>query len=136
MTNELANQQMCIYLRNGIEIWVDKEIAMDFGHDLEKGDRAVVKIGGQYINSVEVVGIFDPIYLDELKRRKLGQYKCKYGKWHNKEEDCECGKHQRRLISSMDKKSSNPLYRQWIMLAEPRPEWEEFVKQNSEGAYV
>lgn len=92
MTNELTKPEMCIYLRSGIELWVEKEKATQFGDDLVSGSKAIVKINGQYVNTVDIVGIFDPTYLEELKKRKQGKWKCNYNNWHERDGVCECAR--------------------------------------------
>jgi hypothetical protein len=91
MTNELAKEQMCILMRNGIEIWIDKEKALRFGEDWVGGLKAAVLIDGRYLNSVDITGVFTPQDLEDLKRAKQGQWKCDKGHWHGKGEDCRCG---------------------------------------------
>jgi len=39
---------------------------------------------------MDVVGVFNAQDLDELKRRKQGQWKCKYQNWHLRDEICDC----------------------------------------------
>jgi len=90
MTSDITVPEMCIYLRNGIEIWVERNKAELFGRDLVAGNKSIVQINGQYINTVEIVGIFDPVYLQELKYRKMGMWKCKFETWHEREGVCTC----------------------------------------------
>lgn len=93
MINELVNNEMCVYMRNGIEIWAPEEKARELGEDLFHGRfKGIAKIEGQYVNPVEIVGIFTPDKLEDLKRRKMGEHKCKYGTWHTKDEECSCGR--------------------------------------------
>ena len=89
MTN-LARKEMCVLMRNGIELWLDSDKATTFGNDLTEGMRTVVKIEGRYLNTVDIVGIFTPQDLDDYKRIKNGQWKCTKGTWHAKGEDCKC----------------------------------------------
>lgn len=90
-TKEVAIPQMCIYLRNGIEIWVETNKVKKLGEDWRNGLKAAVEINGRYINTVDIVGIFLPEDLEDMKRRKQGQWRCKKGNWHSKEEiSCSC----------------------------------------------
>jgi hypothetical protein len=86
MTNDIAKEQMCILMRNGIEMWIDKDKAEGFGQDWVSGLKASVKIDGRYLNSVDIIGIFLPEDLDKLTRKKQGQWQDKKGEWHDKNE--------------------------------------------------
>jgi hypothetical protein len=84
---------MCILFRNGIEIWIDEEKALRFMEHYEKNQgQGLARIEGRFINLVEIVGVFYPQDLEDNKRRKKGEWKCKYNNWHLKEEVCYCGR--------------------------------------------
>lgn len=90
-TKAIAKQEMCIYMRNGIEIWLDIDKASAFGKDLTNGMKAMVQIEGRFLNTVDIVGIFNPSDLEDLKMRKQGMWKCKKNNWHAKDEvGCTC----------------------------------------------
>lgn len=91
MTNEITRKQKCILLRNGVEIWVDEETAIEFECDwVSQQVHGAVSIGGRTINTVDVSGVFLPEDLDVVKRQKRGQWQCKQGKWHERNEECSC----------------------------------------------
>jgi hypothetical protein len=92
MTNEISVKQMCLVIRSGVEIWIDEEKANRIGNDLVNITVKFLIVEGRYINVADIVGIFNPQDLDEVKRRKMGQNKCKYGKWHGRDEECQCGR--------------------------------------------
>jgi len=92
MTNEITREQMIISLRNGIEIWVDKDKAIEFGEDWVRGLKATVKLEGRYVNTVDIIGIFPVEDLEHLKKERRGMWICKYKHWHNKNDYCECGR--------------------------------------------
>ena len=93
---EITKKQECIFIRNGIEIWVDEDKAVQIKTDLLQGiANNFIKAGNRIINVKEIVGIFNPDDLEDLKRRKNGQWKCDYGEWHNRGENCGC--HKSRL---------------------------------------
>ncbi len=95
MQTEIAKKQECIFIRNGIEIWVDEDKAIKIKTDLLQGiANNFIKAGNRIINVKEIVGIFNPDDLEDLKRRKNGQWKCSYGRWHNRGENCECHKNK------------------------------------------
>ena len=95
MTNNsstsITKKQKCLFMRNEIEIWVDEDRAKELEGILTANPRAIVRFEGRVLNTVDIVGVFLPEDLEDLKRRKLGQWKCKHNRWHNKDEDCNCG---------------------------------------------
>lgn len=93
MTNELAKEQMCIFMRSGVEIWLDKEKAQQIMDDLEKGNiDKFFQVEGQLVNVVEIVGILTPKNMEEVQKVRRGMWKCKYNQWHTKNDHCECGR--------------------------------------------
>ena len=89
----LSKPQSCIYLRNSVEIWFDNEKAEKVSQMLSGSvGSKFIKVEGRTLNVNDIVGIFKALDLDELKRRKQGHWKCKYGEWHGKSEiGCDCG---------------------------------------------
>lgn len=78
-------------MRNGIEIWVDQEVARDIQNWLRTpGNTQFFEVNGRTLNKVDLIGVFEAIDLEELKRRKNGEWKCKHNNWHRKDEICEC----------------------------------------------
>jgi len=73
-------------MRNGAEIWIDKDKAESLGDDLIGGMRAMVKIDGRLLNTVDILGIFLPQDLERLTRQKQGQWQDARGEWHAKNE--------------------------------------------------
>ena len=94
---EIANKQKCLMIRNSIEIWMDEKKWEKLEYALKNSIGKFYDIEGRTINVADIVGIFLPIDLDEMKRRKNGQWKCKYGKWHNRGDDCQCWKNKTDL---------------------------------------
>lgn len=94
MTNELTKQQKCLLLTNGIEIWDDTDKLDALSQDLDKIDKGFIKIAGQILNTKMIAGIFEPQVMSDMRRTKQGQWKCKYGTWHNGKVEtyCECGR--------------------------------------------
>lgn len=90
MSNELAKKQMCLVMRNGIEVWLDEEKAKNVGAQLQSGAKGMMLVEGRYINSVDLIGIFPARDMDEQVRRRNGQWKCSKGTWHDRAEKCIC----------------------------------------------
>ena len=89
MTQEITKELMCIKVREGMEVWVEKEkienlIAMLINHRTGK----FIKVEGELINTVDVVGIFTAETMEDITRRKNCQWKCLYNFWHSKGEEC------------------------------------------------
>lgn len=89
--NELSKNLMCIKMRSGIEIWVEKEKAEKLINLLGTTQTKFVEIDNNIINSVDISGIFNPKIMAELTRRKNGQWQCKWNYWHNRGEKCAHG---------------------------------------------
>lgn len=81
---------MYVVLRNGVEIPVDEELAIQFQRDLIENPKGFYKFNGQLINAADVTGIFNPETVENLTRHKNGQWKCKSNTWHEKSEKCSC----------------------------------------------
>ena len=92
MKTEIANKQKCLMIRNSVEIWMDEEKWEKLEHALKNSIGKFYDIEGRTINVADIVGIFLPVDLDEMKCRKNGQWKCDHGQWHNRGETCECYK--------------------------------------------
>lgn len=88
--NELTKNLMCIRLRSGVEIWVEKEKAEKLINLLGTTATKFVEIENEIINSADVEGVFTPQTMEGMTRRKNGQYKCEFGTWHNRNEICGC----------------------------------------------
>ena len=78
-------------MRNGAEVWKEDERLNDLGEKLISGQKiGFIKIDDEIINSADIVGVFTPQTMDEITRRKNGQWKCQNEKWHDKFKKCEC----------------------------------------------
>ena len=86
---EITKKQVCLVVRGGIEFWVDEERAENI-KVLIKGGTKYLELGGDFLNTFEVVGIFTPESMEEKRRRNNGQWKCSHGEWHDRGVKCEC----------------------------------------------
>jgi len=89
MNQELSKELMCILMRSGVEIWMEKEKLDIITNQLE-GTKRFINVDGNIINSVDISGIFKVEEMEDNKRRKNGQWKCKEGTWHDRFEKCDC----------------------------------------------
>ena len=92
MTNEISKKQMCILIRSGIELWIDQERSQKLINVLQADDSRFIEFDGRLFNRADVVGIFNPQDLEEVTRRKNGQWQDVEGYWHEKGDViCKCG---------------------------------------------
>lgn len=76
-------------MRNGAEIWLEEErikFLIDNLLSLEKHN--FIKIDDEIINTADIVGIFGTKTMEEITRRKNGQWKCVLGYWHERGQEC------------------------------------------------
>lgn len=92
MEQEITKNLRCILLRNGIEIWEEKDKTNKL-QDLLSNIKVstFVHFEDMSINTADIVGIFDPKTMDNYSRRKNGEWKCREGVWHEKgQRSCDC----------------------------------------------
>lgn len=91
MSQELAKPLMCVQMRSGVELWVEKGKAGKL-QDVLQGitQSKFIRYEDQTINSADIVGIFEAKTMEELTRRKNGQWLCKAGNWHERKGECVC----------------------------------------------
>ena len=100
MTNEITKKLMCVYIRNGIEIWLEDDRLEKMKQILQGGGGSkFIEISGQFINTADIVGIFTPESMADLVRHKRGDWRCKHGEWHVKNEYCECWKKDKQTFT-------------------------------------
>jgi isopropylmalate/homocitrate/citramalate synthase len=98
--NELTYELMCIAMRNGVEVWIEKSKMVNLETVLSGIKQSTfIGIEGRTINTADIVGIFTPEDMSDNTRRKKGEWQCSYGAWHGKNEKCEC----KMGMSSVDK---------------------------------
>jgi hypothetical protein len=91
VSSELTNQQKCLCVRNGVEIWLDADKAEKINKAIAGSQgRSMIDIEGRTINLADLVGMFLPEDMEGMTRRKNGQWKCRVGKWHDRGEKCFC----------------------------------------------
>lgn len=92
---QLSKALMCIQMRSGVEMWLEAEKAEKLQDALQNiTSSKFVRHDGQTINTADIVGVFTAATMEELTRRKNGQWKCDKGAWHDKRQECECGRSQ------------------------------------------
>lgn len=91
MSKELTKELMCVLVRPGIEIWIEKEKLDIIMKCLEKEGRRFVSINDNIINTADISGIFKASQVEDMRRRKNNQWQCKWGYWHQRGENCAHG---------------------------------------------
>lgn len=82
---------MCLLSRDGSMLWVDEHKARRIQEDLEnKRIHGHFRIEGRTLNTVEITGVYYPQDIEDMTRRKNGQWKCLSEEWHDRNQKCEC----------------------------------------------
>ena len=96
MSNEIVKEQVCLKSQyTGAEIWINKEKLSEIIKAIEKGEK-LIEVCGNYINP-QNLEILTAEQMEEITRRKNGQWKCKKSVWHDKGQKCECWMKNRSL---------------------------------------
>jgi len=87
MSKEISRDLMCVSMREGVELWFEKEKLEALLDLMEK--RRFINIEGRIINTADISGIYKAEDLEDRTRRKNGMWKCqKVDWWHNRGEIC------------------------------------------------
>jgi hypothetical protein len=87
MNTELAKKLMCIKMRDGVELWLEDDRIQNLKSVLKQLTGAkFIEIGEQLINSADITGIYEPSTIEDMTRKKQGQWQDKRGEWHDKNE--------------------------------------------------
>ncbi len=57
---------------------------------LSARESKFIEYEGQVVNSADIIGIFSASTMEEVTRRKNGEWKCKSETWHERKEKCDC----------------------------------------------
>lgn len=97
---EITKDLKCLVLRNGIEMWKEKERLDHLIGSLE-GNKFIA-IDDEMINIADIVGVFSPITMEDMTRRKNGEWKCRNNVWHGPRKKCLCHLELKENASSED----------------------------------
>ncbi len=95
---KLTKELKCICMRNGIQIWKEAERLEGINFEGIK----YIDIDGEKLNTADILGIFNAQTMEELTRRKNGEWQCKWNKWHSRYGDCGCASEERWEKSDRD----------------------------------
>ena len=105
--NEIVTKLYCVQVRSGVEIWLDEARAIKLQDALQEiTSHKFIRYETQTINTADIVGVFEATSMEELTRRKNGQWKCSTGTWHERKTECMCSyeKEKRLKMAAMKKK--------------------------------
>jgi len=86
MLNEISKDLRCISIRNGVEVYIENDALEKLRPALET--KKFIEVKDRIINTADIMGIFKAGDIEDIMRRKNGQFKCKYGHWHEKGDKC------------------------------------------------
>lgn len=93
MSQELSVSLFCIVIRQGAQIWIEesKLTQFDSAYQQARTNGGLIQFDGERFSPADVVGVFSAQRMDEMTRRKNGQWMCeKAGEWHDRGQKCEC----------------------------------------------
>jgi len=89
--NEVSKELLCVYMRSGVEIWVERARAENFIKLLGMPNAPqFTEIDGNLVNRADITGIFTAAAMEDMKRRKNGGWQCSFGTWHERKQECGC----------------------------------------------
>lgn len=91
MSTVLTKELVAVCMMSGVVLWLEKDRALKL-EALLKDPKApkFVEFEHQLLNISSIEGIYSAQTMDELQRRKNGQWQCKEGDWHDRFEKCTC----------------------------------------------
>ena len=89
--NEVSKNLVCVSVRNGVQIWIEKERAENLIVTIGTlKESKFVNFESAVINTADIVGIFTPQQMEEVTRRKNGEWMCHRKVWHERFKKCGC----------------------------------------------
>jgi hypothetical protein len=85
MSQEVSVNLKCILLRSGVEIWAEESRVENLKKILVTSKESkFVELDDNVINTADISGIFTSKEMEDVIRRKNGQWKDDKGNWHDK----------------------------------------------------
>lgn len=115
MNQEITKNQICLLLKNGIQFWMSEERADTLYElisptDASKQRPEFIRLGEEKARffRTEISGFYTPQQVEELTRRKNGQWQCVQGIWHDRFTKCECiSKEVKNVVQTLEEKIRN-----------------------------
>lgn len=81
---------MCVALRNGVEMWLEDGRSAALKRALGQSGSQFIEFEGEMFNRADVVGVFRASTMEDVRRRKNGQWQCRRSTWHDRGQGCDC----------------------------------------------
>lgn len=115
MRQDITKNQICLLLKNGVQFWMSQEKS-DLLYeticptDPNKARPEFIRLGDENARffRTEISGFFTPLQVEELTRRKNGQWQCQNRTWHDRFTKCECINQETRFaVQTLEEKIKN-----------------------------
>jgi len=90
MSKEISKELVCLITMNKSEIWIEKDKLPSIMSLILENSNNFIEINGGFVRASQIVEVKTVEQMEEVTRRKNGEWKCKYGTWHKKFEECNC----------------------------------------------
>jgi hypothetical protein len=86
----ITDKTFVLMTKRGYRVWLNYKQAEAVKMALLKGKK-FISVDDLFFNSQEISFILPASEIDREDRVKRGEWKCKYGYWHSKNEECGHG---------------------------------------------
>jgi len=87
MTNSVSDKTMVVISKVG-DYWVNKRRASAIMKIKEQNPNSSIELDGSLISCNVIDGIITASQYDDLNKKRRGAWCCKFGKWHERNEQC------------------------------------------------
>ena len=103
MSKEISKELTAVLMMSGVVMWVEAERATRLRAVLSSRDLPkFVEFEGELINTSSIEGVYSAATMADLQRRKQGQWQCQKGRWHDRNEKCECGRFRNAMVNGVE----------------------------------
>ena len=88
MSKDLTDKRYCIVIRGGYRMWIDEKQFENLIHKLNEGQDQFLLTGSGVVNRSDISLVVPASDLEREERVKKGDWKCRYGHWHTKGQQC------------------------------------------------
>jgi len=90
-SKELDIKKLYLITYSGAKFLITNEQADKIVSLINAGAKVIKISENNYMGVSDFKGIYDSKNIEDDLRRKNGQWKCEYGTWHDKGQECGCG---------------------------------------------
>ena len=90
MTKELTDKTFVVLLHSDVRVWITEKQKKELGIRMAKGGVDIISVGDNLIKMSAVAAIISAGDIDAMDNRKRGKWLCDSGKWHARNDKCEC----------------------------------------------